>query len=99
MSRSSTTYFVKLKCFSFDPYVTTLYEYLQAKMQKFPPLVTEMCGEVMQEYGFGDQDIMRGIIEIQVHRFYCVICNQNFSYQHVLGVILLKHHVIIYVYA
>ena len=39
---------------------------LQAKMQKFPPLITEMCGEVMQEYGFGDQDIMRGIIEIQV---------------------------------
>ena len=38
----------------------------QAKMQKFTPAVVDLCGGVMGEYGFGSNDIMRGIIEIQV---------------------------------
>jgi len=38
-----------------------------AKMQKFTPAVIDLCGDVMGEYGFGQNDIMRGIIEIQAH--------------------------------
>lgn len=40
---------------------------MMAKMQKFPPLVTEVLKDLMESLGFQESELMMGVMQIQMH--------------------------------